>query len=215
MTLRLLGESRSQKSSVGFGPLPGKNQWTHVSTCVTASQPHSAVRIQFSDAPKTPRLGIDAVEVHQSLVEDGGFDRRGGGGWQTAGHSQLGIELAGRLVTSPYEGNGFGVIIASTAGGGIYQDISLPTSAGESFCADAEVVTAAAQPGARGRMTIWLYGESPSQSSSVNFGPLPGRRQWTHVSPCVTATRPHSEIRVRLYDAPETPRLGVDAVDVR
>jgi len=34
-------ESRSQKSSVGFGPLPGKNQWTHVSTCVTASQPHS------------------------------------------------------------------------------------------------------------------------------------------------------------------------------
>jgi hypothetical protein len=64
-------------------------------------------------------------------------------------------------------------------------------------------------------MTIWLYGESPSQSSSVNFGPLPGRSQWTHVSTCVTATRPHSEIRVRLYDAPETPRLGVDAVDVR
>jgi hypothetical protein len=173
------------------------------------------MRIQFYDVPKAPRLGIDAVDVHQSFVENGGFNRHEGNGWRTTSYTRFGIEVAGKLVTSPYEGNGFGVIIASTAGGGIYQDISLPTSAGESFCADAEVVTAAAQPGARGRMTIWLYGESPSQSSSVNFGPLPGRSQWTHVSTCVTATRPHSEIRVRLYDAPETPRLGVDAVDVR
>ena len=214
MTLRLLGESRSQKSSVGFGPLPGKNQWTHVSTCVTASQPHSAVRIQFSDAPKTPRLGIDAVEVHQSLVEDGGFDRRGGGGWQTAGHSQLGIELAGRLVTKPYEGNGFGFTSTSASGGGIYQDISLPTSAGDSLCADAEVVTAAAYSGARGHMTLRLLGESPNESSSVSFGPLPDKNQWTHVSTCVTATGPHSEMRIQFYDVPKAPRLGIDAVDV-
>jgi hypothetical protein len=64
-------------------------------------------------------------------------------------------------------------------------------------------------------MTIWLYGESPSESSSVSFGPLPSRNRWTHVSACVTATRPHSDIRVQFYDTPKTPRLGVDAVDVR
>ena len=64
-------------------------------------------------------------------------------------------------------------------------------------------------------MTVWLYGESPSQSSSVSFGPLPARNDWTAVSSCVTAVRPHSEIRIRFFDAPRTPRLGVDAVDLR
>jgi hypothetical protein len=214
MTLRLLGESRSQKSSVAFGPLPGENRWTPVSTCVTASRPHSDVRIQFADAPRSPRLGIDAVDVHESLVQDGGFNQHGSAGWRTAGRARLGIEPAGKLVTDPYEGNGFAAISTSVVGGGIYQDISLPTAAGDSLCADAEVVTAAAYPGARGQMTIWLYGQSPSQSSSVTFGPLPDRNRWAHVSTCVTATRSHSEIGIQFFDVPKTPRLGIDGVDV-
>ncbi len=64
-------------------------------------------------------------------------------------------------------------------------------------------------------MTIWLYGQSPSQSSSVSFGPLADGNQWTHVSTCLTAARPHSDVRVQFYDTPRTPRLGIDAVDVR
>jgi hypothetical protein len=162
-----------------------------------------------------PRLGIDAVDVHQSFVDNGGFNRHVAKGWRATDHTLFGIEVADKLVTSPHEGDGFGVVSTSAVGGGIYQDMSLPTSAGESFCVDAEVVTAATRPGARGQMTIWLYGETPSQSSSVSFGPLPARNQWTHVSTCVTASRPHSDIRVQFYDAPKTPRLGVDAVEVR
>jgi len=215
MTLRLLGESADGSSSVSFGPLPDANQWTHVSTCVTATGPHSEIRIQFYDVPKMPRLGIDAVDVHQSFVDNGGFNRHVAKGWRATDHTLFGIEVADKLVTSPHEGDGFGVVSTSAVGGGIYQDMSLPTSAGESFCVDAEVVTAATRPGARGQMTIWLYGETPSQSSSVSFGPLPARNQWTHVSTCVTASRPHSDIRVQFYDAPKTPRLGVDAVEVR
>jgi len=215
MTLALLGRSASQSSSVGFGPLPGRNQWSGISACLTATQPHSEVRIQFYDAPRTPRLGIDAVDVHQSFVENGGFNRDDGNGWRTVGGSRLAIEPAGELATSPYEGNGFGAISTSVLGGGIYQDISLPTSAGESFCADAEVITAAARGQARGRMVLWLFGDSPSQSSSVGFGPLPGQNHWTHVSTCVTATRQHSDIRIQFYDTPKTPRLGIDAVDLR
>ncbi|MGD0874812.1 MAG: CHAP domain-containing protein [Acidimicrobiales bacterium] len=215
MSLRLLGESRNDSSSVNFGPLGGRNQWTHVSTCVTATGPHSEIRVQFYDVPKAPRLGVDAVDLYQSFVDNGGFNRRDGNGWRTTSYTHFAIMPAGKLVTSQYEGNGFGVVSASALGGGIYQDISLPTSAGESFCADAEVVTAAARSGARGQMTIWLYGDSTSQSSSVSFGPLPGRNQWTHVSTCITATRLHSGIRIRFYDVPRTPRLGVDAVEVR
>ncbi|MGO8859469.1 MAG: CHAP domain-containing protein [Acidimicrobiales bacterium] len=84
-----------------------------------------------------------------------------------------------------------------------------------SLCADAEVATAAAYPGARGRMAIWLHGRSPSQPSSVAFGPLAGENQWTHASTCLTAARRHSDIGVQFYGGPRTPQLGIDAVDVR
>ena len=215
MTLRLLGRSRDRSSSVSFGPLPGRSQWTHVSTCVTATRPHSDIRVQFYDAPRTPRLGIDAVEVHQSFVENGGFNQHDVRGWHKVIRSLFRIEPAGRLATRPYEGSDFGVTSTSILGGGIYQDISLPIAAGERLCAGAEVVTAGAHPGARGHMTLRLLGRSRDRSSSVSFGPLPGRSQWTHVSTCVTATRPHSDIRVQFYDAPRTPRLGIDAVEVR
>jgi hypothetical protein len=215
MTLGLLGRSRNQSSSVSFGPLPGKSRWTHVSTCVTATRPHSDIRVQFYDAPRTPQLGIDAVEVHQSFVENGGFNQHDVRGWHKGSHSQFRIERAGRLATRPYEGSDFGITSTSILGGGIYQDISLPIVAGERFCAGAEVVTAGAHPGARGEMTLWLFGDSVSQSSSVGFGRLPAKSRWTRVSTCVTATRRHSDIRVQFYDAPGTPWLGIDAVDVR
>ncbi len=214
MTLWLLGESPRESSSVSFGPLPNASQWTHVSTCVTATRSHSVVRVQFFDFANKPRLGVDAVDVHQSFVANGGFNNHEGDAWRATGDTRFRIEAAAEPVTSSYEGNGFGAITTSTAGGGIYQDVSLPTSAGESFCADADVVTAAVGSGARGRMTIWLYGESPGQSSSVSFGPLPGSGRWSHVSACVTANRPHSDVRIQFYDVPKTPPLGVDAVDV-
>ena len=89
--------------------------------------------------------------------------------------SRFAIDRAGRLATRPYEGDGFAVTSTSARGGGIYQDISLRVAAGESFCADAEVITAAKRSGASGNMTLWLLGESSNQSSTIGFGPLPGR----------------------------------------
>ena len=76
------------------------------------------------------------------LVNDAVSDHADGRGWQTS-HSRLAIEPTGKLFTS-----------TSVIGGDVYQDISLPVSKGESFCADAEVVTAGKRPGARGAMTL-------------------------------------------------------------
>jgi hypothetical protein len=215
MTIWLLGTSATQSSSVGFGPLPGDSQWTPVAACVTATRPHADIRVQFYDDPKTMTLGIDAVDVHRSLATNGGFDIGDGGSWRTERATRFAIYRSGRLSTSAYEGNGYGAVSTSVAGGGIYQDISFPITAGESFCADAEVVTAGVGAQARGGMTIWLLGTSATQSSSVRFGPLPGDSRWTHISACVTATRPHAYVRIQFYDEPRTLTLGIDAVDVR
>jgi hypothetical protein len=214
MTIWLRGTSASQSSKISFGPLPARRQWTPVSTCVTARSAHSDIRVQFYDHAGTAKLGIDGVDVHQSFVTNGGFNRAGGG-WRAWLHTRFAIDRAGRLATRPYEGDGFAVTSTSARGGGIYQDISLRVAAGESFCADAEVITAAKRSGASGNMTLWLLGESSNQSSTIGFGPLPGKNRWTHISACVTATGPHAGIRIQFYDNPRTPPLGIDAVDVR
>ncbi len=149
------------------------------------------------------------------LVQGGGFNFGDGGGWNVTRASHFAVHAASKKGTQPYEGNGFGATSTPVVGGGIYQNVAIPVSSGESFCADAEVVTDAAAPGARGNMTVWLLGGTARQWSTVNFGPLPADSQWTHVSTCVTATRPHSYVRIQFYDAPHTPVLGIDAVDLR
>ncbi len=90
----------------------------------------------------------------------------------------------------------------------------MPIPAGDSLCADAEVVTAGAHPGARGKMALWLLGKSKDQVSFVDFGRLPAKSHWTAVSTCVTAKGSHSGLRVQFYDAPKAPALAIDAVDV-
>ncbi|MGA2529437.1 MAG: CHAP domain-containing protein [Acidimicrobiales bacterium] len=215
MALSLVGRSRPQLSSVNFAKLPGRSRWTAISTCVTATGPHTGFRIQFDSARRAPTLGIDGVDVHQSFVENGGFNNHGSAGWHKAGNTWFESEAAGKLSTSAYEGNEFGATSTSVRGGGIYQVVSLPISAGESLCADAQVVTAGVRAGAEGEMALSLLGKSPSQASSVPFGPLPAQGRWTPVSTCVTSAGPHSGFRIEFFDIPHTPALGIDAVDVR
>ena len=214
MTLWLLGDSAKQSSMARFGPLRANNKWSPVSSCVTATRPHSVIRIQFYDSPGTPMLGIDAVDVHQSFVENGGFDHRVGTGWHPTRHSWLAIESAGSLDTMPFGGDGFAVTNTTSPSGGIYQDTPLSIRAGDTLCADAEVVTAGARPGARGKMALWLLGRSKAQTSYVAFGRLAAKSHWTAVSTCVTATRAHSSFRIQFYDARKAPALAIDAVDV-
>ena len=215
MAIWLLGESKSQVSFVRFARLAAKSRWSAISTCVTATGAHSSFRVQFYDAPKAPALAIDDVDVHQSFVANGGFNDHGGSGWHKTGRTWFGVEPAGKLHTSAYEGGDFGATATSNSGGGIFQVASLPIRAGESFCADAEVVTAGRRSGAEGELALTLLGRSPSQSSSVSFGPLAAKGQWTPVSTCVTSAGPHSGFRIQFFDDPKTPTLGIDAVDVR
>lgn len=213
MELWLLG-GRPQVSYVAFDNLAGRSHWSAISTCVTATGAHSGFRIQFYDAAHAPTLAIDSVDVHQSFVENGGFNNSGDAGWHKLHRTFFAIEASRSGATSAYEGPSFGAVATSVPGGGIFQQASLPIATGESLCADAEVVTAATRAGARGEMVLTLLGSSRPESSDVDFGPLPVG-QWTPVSTCLTASVPHSGYRIRVYDEPDTPTLGIDAVDVR
>ena len=167
---------------------------------MTAKGSHSGLRVQFYDAPgrrhsvstpwtSTSRLWKTGVST--TLVMPDGTRRV---------PPVFKIEPAGKLETAAYEGERLRGHSDLEPGGGIYQAVSLPITAGESLCADAEVVTAGASAGAEGRMALTFFGPSGNESSSVYFGPLQAEGKWTPVSTCVTASGPETGFRVRFYD---------------
>ena len=188
-SLWLLGESKTQASVVNFGRLRGQEPLDRrldlrdgdgrafgVQDRVLR-RPKGAARSASTTSMSTSPSSTTAVSTttaapgwHRPRATRGSRSRR-----------------AGKLVHGAYEGNEFGAVATSSAAGAIYQQRPCPITAGESLCADAEVVTAAAPtPGARARWSLSLLGRSPSQSSLVTFGPLPAKGQWTPVSTCVT-----------------------------
>jgi hypothetical protein len=214
LTIWLLGGGAPESSSAGFGPLPAGDAWAPVTVCTTASSAHDHLRVQFYDAPRTPTLGIDAVDVHLSLARDATFGAAGADAWRRSGRSGFAVYGRGASATAPFETGRFAATSSSSVGGGIYQDIPVHAGPGASYCADAEVVTVGRRPGARGQLVLWLLGGREPEESSVSFGPLPGSSSWAPVTTCVTAAGSSSDLRVQFYVAPGTPALGVDAVDV-
>jgi hypothetical protein len=201
-----------ETSNKSLGDLPNGNHWTPVSTCVTATSAHSAVRVQYYPAVGGPAIGIDAVDVHQSIAKNGGFNN-GFNNWTVVPGSQYATYGPGTTGNNPYEGSGFAATNTTVSEGGIYQDINLTVNAGDTFCANAQVATQGTARGAGGRFAIWLAGGTQEQSYT-DFANVPGGDNWTPISTCVTATTTHNRVRVQFYLYPNAPTLVVDAVDV-
>jgi surface antigen len=214
MVLWLLGDGPAESAAIGFGPLSGGDSWTSVTACITATVAHAILRVQFYDAPGTPTLGVDGVDAHISLARDGSFVQASTSSWHPEARTAFSTPAPRTTSTVAYEAGHFAAASTDTAGGGIYQDIPLTIAPGESFCADARVVTVGARPGAGGEMVLWLLGDSAPEAAGRTFGGLPADSRWMPVSACVTAKSPHSFLRVQFYVAPGASRLGVDAVDV-
>jgi len=201
-----------ETSNKSLGNLPNGSHWTPVSTCVTATTAHSAVRVQYYPAVGGPAIGIDAVDVHQSIAKNGGFNN-GVNNWTVVPGSQSATYGPGTTGNNPYEGSGFAATNTTVSEGGIYQDINLTVNAGDTFCANAQVATQGTARGAGGRFAIWLAGGT-QQNSYTDFANVPGGDDWTPLSTCVTATTTHNRVRVQFYLYPNAPTLVVDAVDV-
>lgn len=216
LVLWLLGGGRAEASGAGFGARPGRGGWNDVTTCVSATAAHRAVRIQLYVTPRSGTLRVAAVDVHRSLVADAGFDTAAGGAaWRVWPHSALASYLGGGHATVALEGAGFGVTNTGVAGGGIYQDLHYAVGGGTSLCADAAVVSVGRTRGARGELVLWLLGNGHPQAAAAAFGPLPAGNAWHRVGVCITASAAASDVRLQIYVAPHAPNLGVDAVDLR
>ena len=205
MAVWLLGGGGQDSSSIPINVTSGT--WMPVTTCVTATGERSDIRVQFYPTIDAGTIGIDAVQVHPSLVENGGFNGSAAGWSLDNPNTNAALYSSGQ-----YEGSGYLATNTFGPGGSIYQDILYPVANGQSFCANAEV-EAVGGPTASGTMAVWLLGGGGQDSSSIPINVTSGT--WMPVTTCVTATGERSDIRVQFYPTIDAGTIGIDAVQVQ
>jgi hypothetical protein len=216
LALWLIGDGENENSVYSFSDLPGGDNWTPVSTCVTATTSHTELLVQIYPQVDGPIVGVDAVDVQPDLVENGGFNL-GSEYWSSGtgpSFTNLTTYANGQIPgTNAYEGKGYAAINTAEANGSIFQAIPATISAGETYCASAEVVTVGDSGGGSGALALWLIGDGENENSVYSFSNLPGGDNWTPVSTCVTATTFHTDVLVQIYPEVDGPTIGVDDVD--
>lgn len=211
LVLFMLGGSGQEASDVSYGPLAGSNVWKSIQTCVTATEPHTELQIQYYLGAGITTT--DAVDVTRDLGTNGGFNiGYGTRGWSLYGSTNAVVYGSGQVAgESPYEGSGF-VAMNSTNNSGIYQDIPVTISPGDTYCVSAELSTQGTATGAYGSLDLFMLGGSGQDGSSKAYVALPGSNSWTPVQTCVTATSARTELQIQFYLSGGT--TTADAVEV-
>jgi hypothetical protein len=212
--LFLLGGSATDSGGANFSGLGyGDNNWTQVQGCVEATGGHTTLRIQVYPNPGGPTVEIDDVDVHVSLAANGGFET-GMSSWAPYPGTNSNFAVYGNGATTAHTGSHFGATNTTADGGGIYQDIALNTSAGQTVCGSTWVRSEAPATGASGTFALFLVGSAATDAGGANFSGLPNGDHWTRVHDCVEATGAHTTLRVQFYPTPGGPTVEMDDVDV-
>ncbi len=189
--------------------------WTPVQTCVEATTSHTTLRIQFYPDPGSPTVEIDDVDVHQSLAINGSFEN-GGGPWTP--YPDAGSNYSVYSDTEPGDaalsGSHVGATNAASAGGGIYEDVPLSTTPGDTVCGSAWLRTEGTATGASGSFALWLTGGSDHEAGVAGYSGLGNGGDWREVQTCVEATTSHTTLRIQFYPDPGSPTVEIDDVDV-
>jgi hypothetical protein len=211
--LFLLGGATIDSGGTAFSNLPNGDRWTQVHDCVEATTAQNTLRVQFYPAPGAPTLEIDDVNVDVSMAANGSFET-GGGPWAIyPGTSTLYAPFANGASTA-HTGTHFGATNTTDSGGGIYQDVSTGTTAGQTVCGSAWVQTEAPATGASGTFGLFTLGGGAIDGGGVNFSGLGNGDDWTQVHTCTEASRTQSLVRIQFYPTPAGPTLEMDDVNV-
>ena len=206
----LLGGTTPVGGSAHYSGLGELGAWTQVHTCVEATSAHSALRIQFYPTAGGPTVDMDDVDVHRSLAVNGGFEN-GGGPW--APYPNTKSNFAVYQAGTAHSGSHFAATNTAGAGGGIYEDVPLNTTAGQTVCGSAWVRTEGSATGASGELALWLLGSTTPVAGTARYSGLPNGT-WTQIQGCVEATSAHTALRIQFYPTVGSPTVEIDDVDV-
>ena len=119
------------------------------------------------------------------------------------------------LVENAHSGTHYAATNTTGAGGGIYQDVALNTSAGQVVCASAWLRTQLPATGASGKFTLWLTGKTATNGGATAYGGLGNLGNWTQAQTCVEASGSHTTLRIQFYPTPGSPTTEIDDVNVQ
>jgi hypothetical protein len=119
-----------------------------------------------------------------------------------------------QLTENAHSGGYFAATNTTVSGGGIYQDIALNTTAGETVCGSAWLRTEVPDTGASGQFVMWLIGTAATDLGGTPYSQLSYGDSWTQVHTCVEATGSHTLLRVQLYPDPGSSTVEMDDVNV-
>lgn len=148
-------------------------------------------------------------------AQNGGFEN-GWGPWTAMPNTNYVNYQSGQVSgESARSGLHYGATNTSAAGGGIYQDISgLSINPGDVYCASAFVRTQNPATGAAGSFVIWMLGGAYNENGVATFSGLGNRTNWSQQQTCVSASTPHSTIRIQFYPTAGGQTLEIDDVDL-
>jgi hypothetical protein len=213
--LYLRGTSAVNAGATRYGGLGNLGNWTQAQTCVEATASHTSLRVQLYPTPGSPTTEIDDVNVQESLAVNGGFEN-GAAPWRPYPGTKSSYVVYANAPGAPpaYAGTHFAATNAASTGGGIYEDVALNTTAGETVCGSARVRTEYPGTGASGGFALWLTGSSAHDGASVRYSALPGGT-WSLVQTCTEATGSHTTLRVQFYPAVGSSTVEIDDVNVQ
>src|ERR1700722_2449537 len=207
----LRGGGASDVGERAYSALGNLGDWSQGQACAEATSDHTGLRVQFYPAPGSPTVDLDDVDVDQSLAVDGGFEN--GGGWaKYPGTKSNFVDYGPSSGAAAHSGSHFGATNKASGGGGIYQDVSTDTSAGQVVCGSAWVRTEGAATGAKGSFVVWLTGGT-SEAGQAAYSGLGNGAPWTELQTCVEATQSHTGGRIQFYPAAGSPTVEIDDVD--
>jgi hypothetical protein len=211
MALWMLGGTNENASKAVGGLEPGV--WTPAQTCVTATHAHTSLRVQFYLTPGKPTIGIDAVNLNEDLVANGGFNASAAG-WNVDGAGTHYVRYAsGSGGSTAYEGAGWLATNAPASGGSVVSDRAISIKAGDTYCVSAQMTTAGSGLNGEATLAIWFMGGVSNEGSSKAVA-LHNDSVWTPATTCATAKSAHSTLRVQIYPKAGGPTVGIDAVNL-
>ena len=208
LALWLIGDTTPEAGTARYSGLPNTT-WTQIQGCVEATSPHTTLRIQFYPAVGSPTVEMDDVDVHESLAANGGFEF-GGAPWGPYPNTKSNFSV---YSGTAHSGSHYAATNTAGAGGGIYEDVPLGTTAGQLVCGSAWVRTEGTATGASGELALWLTGDTTHEVGTAGYSGLPNGT-WSQIQGCVEATSPHNTLRIQFYPAVGSPTVEIDDVDV-
>jgi surface antigen len=172
--------------------------------------------IHFKDLPSGGGTTGGGDRTQPDLASNGGFEN-GWGPWSAyPGTSTNWVDYQSGQVSgeSARSGLHYGATNTSSGGGGIYEDVAVSTSPGQVVCASAWVRNQYPSSGGSGQFVVWLLGGSYNENGVASFSGLGNGSNWRQLQTCVSASTPHSVLRIQLYPQVGGPTVDIDDVDV-